>query len=65
MFGKCGYEKEAFLRHSVYKNGELHNQYIWSILRSEFDQLVKTKKIEWSERIILFVLIKYPRIANE
>lgn len=43
---KCGYQKEGLFRHSVYKNGEFHNQYILSILRSEFDQLIKTKKIK-------------------
>ena len=47
MHEKCGYQKEGILRHSVYKNGQFHNQYIMSILRSEFDQLIKTENIEW------------------
>lgn len=47
MYEKCGYQKEGILRHSVYKNGKFENQFILSILRSEFDKLIKTEKIEW------------------
>lgn len=47
MSEKCGYQKEGLLRHSVYKNGKFQNQFILSILRSEFDKLIKTEKIEW------------------
>lgn len=44
---KCGYQKEGLLRYSVYKNGKFENQFILSILRSEFDKLIKTENIEW------------------
>lgn len=46
MLEKCGYQKEGLLRHSVYKNGKFHNQYILSILRCDFDELLKSRNIE-------------------
>jgi len=36
---KCGYRKEGLLRNSVYKDGRFQNQYVLSILRSDFEQV--------------------------
>lgn len=41
MFEKCGYKREGILRHSVYKNGSFQNQVIMSILRDEYDEMIK------------------------
>jgi len=41
MCEKCGYTKEGLLRNSRFKKGELKNEYIYSILKPEFDQLLK------------------------
>lgn len=41
MCEKCGYKKEGILRKSVYKNGEFKNQIIMSVLRDEFDKIIK------------------------
>jgi RimJ/RimL family protein N-acetyltransferase len=40
MHEKLGYKKEGLLRQVVYKNGEFKNQYIFSILRTDFDSLM-------------------------
>lgn len=46
MLEKCGYKREGLLRSSIYKNGKFHNQVIMSILRDEFEILVKEKELE-------------------
>lgn len=38
---KCGYKKEGILRESVYKNGEYKDQVVMSILRKDFDKVIK------------------------
>ncbi len=38
---KCGYKKEGILRESVYKNGMYKNQIVMSVLRKEFDDIIK------------------------
>ena len=45
MFEKSGYKKEGLLRNSVYKNGRFQNLVAMSILRKEFDELVKEKEL--------------------
>lgn len=37
MHVKCGYKQEGIMRQSVYKDGAFHDQYLFSILREEFD----------------------------
>lgn len=44
MCEKCGYKKEGLLRNSVYKNGKFHNQVVMSVLKNEFDDLIKEKE---------------------
>lgn len=41
MCEKCGYRKEGVLRESVYKNGVYKNQLVMSVLRKEFDEILK------------------------
>lgn len=43
MCEKCGYKKEGILRESVYKNGEMKNQILMSVLREDFDKLFNDK----------------------
>lgn len=45
MCEKCGYKKEGLLRQSIYKNGEYKNQVVMSILRHEFDDMLKENKM--------------------
>lgn len=42
MCEKCGYKEEGILRKSVYKNGIFKNQIVMSVLREEFDNIIKT-----------------------
>ncbi|MGB0868612.1 MAG: GNAT family N-acetyltransferase [Flavobacteriales bacterium] len=39
MMEKVGFQVEGLQRHSVYKNGKYQNQFLLSILRSDFDNL--------------------------
>lgn len=39
MCEKCGYKKEGFLRESIFKNGEMKNQVLMSVLRHEYDDI--------------------------
>lgn len=41
MFEKCGFKIEGVLRQSVYKNGEFRDQVFMSVLRKEFDEVIK------------------------
>lgn len=43
MLEKCGYKKEGLLRNSIYKDGRFQNQVVMSVLRKEFDEIVKEK----------------------
>lgn len=43
---RCGYKQEGILRQSVYKNGEFRDQVIMSILREEFESLVREQGLE-------------------
>ena len=36
LFEKCGFKKEGVLRQRVYKNGEYHDLFVYSILKDEF-----------------------------
>jgi RimJ/RimL family protein N-acetyltransferase len=36
---KCGYKKEGLLRNAIYKDGRFQNQYILSVLRSDFENV--------------------------
>lgn len=36
LFTKCGFKKEGVLRNRVFKNGEYHDLFAYSILKSEF-----------------------------
>jgi RimJ/RimL family protein N-acetyltransferase len=38
MMAKVGYKVDGLQRHSLYKNGSYHNQYMMSILRKEYDE---------------------------
>lgn len=37
LFERCGLTKEGTLRERVFKDGSYHNQYVYSILKSEFE----------------------------
>lgn len=41
MCEKCGYKKEGILRKAVYKNGRFRNQFVMSVLRKDFDNIMK------------------------
>jgi RimJ/RimL family protein N-acetyltransferase len=41
MHEKCGYIKEGVLRNSSYKAGKFHNVIIMSVLRNEFEEVLK------------------------
>lgn len=42
MCKKCGYKREGILRNSVFKDGRFQNQVLLSILRKEFDEVMKS-----------------------
>ncbi len=46
MCEKCGYKSEGILRSSIFKNGSYHNQVLMSILREEFDSLLRDMRLE-------------------
>jgi RimJ/RimL family protein N-acetyltransferase len=41
MLEKCGYKKEGLMRQAVYKNGTFKNLVIMSVLREDFDKVIK------------------------
>lgn len=41
LMEKVGYKVEALQRHSLFKNGKYHNQYVLSILRDEYFEIKK------------------------
>lgn len=41
MHEKCGFIKEGFLRKSIFKNGEYHNQVLMGLLKEDFIPLYK------------------------
>jgi RimJ/RimL family protein N-acetyltransferase len=42
---KCGFKNEGILRKAVYKNGEYRDLNLMSIIRSDFDNLLKAKNL--------------------
>jgi len=38
---KCGYKKEGILRKSRFKNGRYVNEFIYGLLKEDFDKLIK------------------------
>ena len=45
LMEKVGFKVEALQRHSVFKNGKYHNQFILSILKEEYPSIKETFKI--------------------
>jgi RimJ/RimL family protein N-acetyltransferase len=43
MVEKCGYQKEGLMRKSAFKDGQFVNQYMYAILKEEFDKLLEDK----------------------
>lgn len=43
MVEKCGYKKEGWLRESVYKDGELKDEYLFAVLKKDFVKI-------WNDR---------------
>jgi RimJ/RimL family protein N-acetyltransferase len=40
MYEKLGFKEDGLIRNYVYKQNRFHNAYIYSILKSEYDQLI-------------------------
>jgi RimJ/RimL family protein N-acetyltransferase len=39
MLEKCGYQKEGLMRQSSFKDGELKNEYLYAVLKEDFEKI--------------------------
>jgi RimJ/RimL family protein N-acetyltransferase len=45
LMEKVGFKQEALQRHSVFKNGSFHNEFVLSILKSEYPEIKELFKL--------------------